>query len=406
MFGLRDAAAENPGWKCAKKAVLPANISVVIPCFDRTELALDTVRSVLAQSTPVREIIVVANGSNDHAAFWQANSGGIVRVIRVPPLGQQAARTRGIEAATSSWVALLDDDDSYLPNFVESILPAIEDGRADVIGTDHRKFRADRVDHQTNFEAAPFGYWKRIKPRDPNVEWSFVGKFPLQLLLRRIPFYASMTVIKRDFALEIGGFDPLMRGIRSEDIEFLVRALTYGNLSLVWRPLVHYRLHPGNQSGDHNARVIGKWRVFEFVRTHHPHLPEDFRQALDRDLPRRRHDIADLARGSGDMHLFREVYSQLRPIYRISGLRPLWVMLTQVVRRLRRARWLVAKVSQRPFGGAPACSDALPRARPIWSAAEFTEKLWPKAYAWRDGVDRKAGPLPCRPSMSDKSPHV
>jgi glycosyltransferase involved in cell wall biosynthesis len=345
LFGFGNVAAGSPSCKREDKAVPPADISVVIPCFDRTVLALDTVRSVLAQSTPVREIIVVVNGSDEHAAFWRANAGGIVRVIRVPPLGQQAARTRGIEAATSRWVALLDDDDIYLPDFIESILPAIEDGRADVIGTDHRKFRGDRVDGHTNFEAAPFGYWRGIKPRDPKVQWSFLGRFPLKLLLRRIPFYASMTVIKRDLALTIGGFDPLMRGIRSEDIEFLVRAMTYGNLSLVWRPVVHYRLHPGNQSGDHNARVIGKWRVFEFIRTHHQDLPEDFRRALDRDLPRRRHDIANLARKAGDTDLFAEVWSQLHPIYRIPGLRPMWGMLLRMVRRLRRARQLAARLS-------------------------------------------------------------
>jgi hypothetical protein len=69
MFGLRDAAAETPRGERANEAVLPADISVVVPSFDRTELALDTVRSVLAQSTPVREIIVVANGSDGSSMF-------------------------------------------------------------------------------------------------------------------------------------------------------------------------------------------------------------------------------------------------------------------------------------------------------------------------------------------------
>ncbi len=303
---------------------------------------MDTVRSVIGQSTPVKEIIIVANGNDDHAAFWQANSGGIVRVVREPALGQQAARSKGIRAATSSWVALLDDDDIYLPNFIESVVPAMDDGRADIIATDHRKFRANWVDRQTNFEAAPWGYWKGIRPRDPDVEWSFLGKFPLHLLLKRIPIYPSTTVIKREFALKIGGFDPRMHGIRSEDVEFLIRALTYGNLSLVWRPLVEYRIHPGNLTGDRNARVIGKWRVFEFARRNHPHLPENFRRALDRDLSLRRLHIASLAREAGDVDLFEEVWSELRPFYRIAGLLSLFVVLRFVVRQFKRARTRLA----------------------------------------------------------------
>jgi glycosyltransferase involved in cell wall biosynthesis len=283
----------------------------------------------------VKEIIVVANGSDDHAAFWQAQSGGIIRVVREAVPGQQAARTAGIQAATSTWVALLDDDDIYAPDFIESVLPAIEDGRADIISTDHRKFWPDRVDEKTNNEAAPPGYWKGIRPERSATEWSFVGKFPLHLLLKRIPIYPSTTVIRRQFALGIGGFDSRMYGIRSEDIEFLIRALTYGKLSLVWRPLVYYRIHAGNLTRDRNAREIGKWRIFEFVRTMHPQLPEDFRKALDWDLPRRRLNIARLAREVGDEQLFDQAWSGLHPVYRAPAAHLLLTLLKRAARRLK-----------------------------------------------------------------------
>ena len=290
-----------------------ADISVVIPSADRTELALETVRSVLAQSRPVREIIIVANGSEEHAAFWQANAGGKVRVLRHKAGGQQAARNAGIEAALSPWVALLDDDDLYSPDFIESVMPAIADGRADIIATDHRKFRVDRVDRKTNFEAAPRGYWKGIRPAKAKQDWSFVDKFPLHLLLKRVPIYPSTTVIRRDFALGIGGFDSKMNGIRAEDVEFLIRALTYGTLSLVWRPLVSYRVHRGNLSNNPLFRAIGRWRVFEFALANHPHLQGSFCRALELDLPRRRRKIFKLAYDLGDVKLMDEAWSKLRP---------------------------------------------------------------------------------------------
>jgi len=293
-----------------------ADISVVIPSFQRTHMTLETVQSVLDQSRPVREIIIVANGDDKHAAFWEAHATGKVRVLRVPARGQQGARNAGIEAAVSSWVAMLDDDDIYMPDFIESIMPAIEDGRADIVATDHRKFRSHRDDRKTNFEAAPRGYWKTIKPADAAVEWSFVGKFPLHLLLKRVPIYPSTTVMRRDFALGIGGYNPNMFGILSEDIEFLIRALTYGQLSLVWRPLVRYRVHAGAFSENAAGRTIGRWRIFEFARASHPDLPSGFRRALDRDLPRRRREIFRLAYDRGESELMEEVWSKLGPLHR------------------------------------------------------------------------------------------
>jgi glycosyltransferase involved in cell wall biosynthesis len=289
----------------------PADVSVVIPSFDRTNLALETVQSVLDQSRPVREIIIVANGSAEHAAFWQERTSAQLRVLRTPPLGKQVARNEGIRSARCPWVATLDDDDLYLPDFIESVLPAIEDGRADIISTDHRKFHPDREDRRTNFEAAPKGYWSEIRPSDPAVDWSYVGQFPMPLLLKRVPIYPSTTVIRRDFALEIGGYDQRMRGISAEDLEFLIRALSRGKLALVWRPLVRYRKHPGNDSASEIGREIGRWRIFEFAREHHEFLPADFVRALESDLPARRKRIFKLAYANRDRPLMDETWAKL-----------------------------------------------------------------------------------------------
>jgi glycosyltransferase involved in cell wall biosynthesis len=316
----------------------PADITVVIPSFERTELALESLRSVLNQTQPVREIIVVANGSSDHTAFWEAQRSNRVRVVRESGRGQQAARNAGLRAATSTWVAILDDDDLYMPDFIRSVMPAIEDGRAEIVGTDHRKFRPHRQDRNTNFEAAPARYWRGIKPAERGVEWSFIGKFPLERVLQRVPIYPSTMVMKRDFALGIGGYDPRMFGIPSEDVEFLIRALTYGNLSLVWQPMVRYRIHTGNFSKNASARAVGRWRILEHVRECHPHLPLSFRRALDKDLPRRRRKILRLAYELGDWDLMQEVWNGLHPLQR-----------TPDVLALRIASWFLTEPPLRLF---------------------------------------------------------
>ena len=286
-----------------------ADVSFVIPTYNRPRYLAEAVASTRAQTVRPREIIVVDNGYADTAAAL-APFGDAVRLVRSEPGSVQIARNTGFADASATWVATLDDDDVLHPTYVAAILPLLEDSRVDIVSTDHRKFRGNVFEEQTNFEQAPAGYWDCV-PRLG--EHMFVGKFPLAKLLQRIPIYPSTTVIRRDFALAIGGYDPAMRGIPAEDVEFLVRALTHGNLGLVWQPLVDYRLHPGNDSASVVAQKIGRWRIFEHVRRTHTDLPTEFIAALDAELPLRRIEIYKTAFRVGDRVLMEEVAELLAP---------------------------------------------------------------------------------------------
>lgn len=289
------------------------DLSFVVPTHNRVDLLAETIRSILNQTRRAREIIVVDNGTENRAASALAEFGDQVRLIKSAPNQKQLARNAGIGAAASTWVATLDDDDLLRPDYLEHVERAIADGRADIIGADHRKFRGDIFDARTKFEDMPAGYWDGVPQPENGESWSFVGDFPLEKLLRRIPIYPSMMVIRREFALRIGGFDPRMLGIPSEDLEFLIRALAHGRLALIWRPLVNYRQHSGNDTASAVGREIGRWRIFEFVRHQVPGLPPQFLDALDRNLFERRVQVYELAFRAGDYPLMTEVEAMLRP---------------------------------------------------------------------------------------------
>ena len=288
------------------------DVSFVIPTHNRVELLCETIKSVLAQTVQPREIIVVDNGTEGRAALALAEFGDRVRLVKSTPNIKQTARNVGIETASSSWVATLDDDDLLEPNYLENMARPMLDGRADIVACDHRKFRGEVFDPHTNFEDVPTNYWTAVPKPLPGQNWSFVGDFPLQNLLHRIFVYPSMTIIRREFALRIGGYDIQMLGIPAEDVEFLVRALTYGKLALVWAPLVNYRLHPGSDTASQDGQTIGRWRIFEFVRSQHPDLPASFVVALDQDLPARRAAIYRLAFRLNRRDLMAEVEPLLR----------------------------------------------------------------------------------------------
>lgn len=101
-------------------------ITVIIPTFNRSDLLKETVESVLAQSYPVKEIIIIDDHSdNDHAHENQriadAGPGVEYRYMDVNK-GVAAARNYGIEKATGDFILFIDDDDLLHPLMIETAL--------------------------------------------------------------------------------------------------------------------------------------------------------------------------------------------------------------------------------------------------------------------------------------------
>lgn len=109
-----------------------SGISIIIPVFNRAKLLPITLRSLLAQTVPADEIIVVDDGSTDGTAEVAAQFGGTVRVIRQANAGPAAARNRGFRESTGEFIHFFDSDDVALPNKHEIQLTALERDGADI----------------------------------------------------------------------------------------------------------------------------------------------------------------------------------------------------------------------------------------------------------------------------------
>jgi len=90
--------------------------SVIIPAFNAAATLARAIESVLAQSWPAHEIIVVDDGSTDADAEVAAGFGDAVRLLRQANSGVSVARNAGAAAATGDWLAFLDADDWYAPD--------------------------------------------------------------------------------------------------------------------------------------------------------------------------------------------------------------------------------------------------------------------------------------------------
>ncbi|MBN2511885.1 MAG: glycosyltransferase family 2 protein [Sedimentisphaerales bacterium] len=90
-------------------------ISVVIAAYNAAETIERAMRSILAQTRPADEIIVVDDGSEDNTSQIAGSMDRRIRVIHQANAGSSVARNTGIEAASGDWIAFLDADDEWFP---------------------------------------------------------------------------------------------------------------------------------------------------------------------------------------------------------------------------------------------------------------------------------------------------
>lgn len=102
--------------------------SVVIPLYNKQAEISRTLKSVLAQTHPPSEVIVVNDGSTDGSRpEVEKFDDPPIRIIDQRNQGECAARNTGIRAAKEDWIALLDADDEWLPGHLAALAALIRD---------------------------------------------------------------------------------------------------------------------------------------------------------------------------------------------------------------------------------------------------------------------------------------
>ena len=99
-----------------------ADISIVIPTYNRCELLKRAINSVLDQTINVREIIIVDNGSTDNTYEMISSLFPQTTYIYEKKKGVSFARNVGIKNCHSTWIAFLDSDDAWEPQKLEKQL--------------------------------------------------------------------------------------------------------------------------------------------------------------------------------------------------------------------------------------------------------------------------------------------
>ncbi|MBC7528709.1 MAG: glycosyltransferase family 2 protein [Chthonomonadaceae bacterium] len=199
-------------------------ISVVIPAYNSEKFVADAIKSVLAQTVPPLEIIVVDDGSTDGTSGIVSRFSSSVRPIRQGNEGPASARNHGIREAKGEWIALLDADDTWLPQKLERQILHTNDSKIGVI------------------HAFSEG-WKR--------EESGRGNPDFKTLWLKNSLITSSVLMRKSACEEVGYFEEDRALIAVEDYNLWLRFAHAGwEIVTCAEPLMRYTPAAGNLSSQ------------------------------------------------------------------------------------------------------------------------------------------------------------
>lgn len=209
------------------------NYSVIIPFYKAYRFFEATLASVLKQSAPPGEVLVIDDEASDMSRlFLEKFAGGTVRIISLPSnSGAANARNVGICNARNEWIAFQDSDDLWEADKIE------------------RQF--EYLHEHPNWVGCHTGVC--VFNEDCEICATYLSK-PHELQLEHLLLTSHVTppslLIRRDILLSLGGMDT--RFSTSEDYEFSLRLVKAGHiLGFVPLPLVRVRRqHHGNLSSN------------------------------------------------------------------------------------------------------------------------------------------------------------
>ena len=209
-------------------------VSVIIPTYNYGRFISNAIESVLMQTHPVTEIIIVDDGSVDDTDAIVSRFGNKIQLLKQRNKGVSSARNTGIEKSTSELIAFLDADDSWLPNKLEKqVAKFIGDENFGLVHCGMREF-----DDETGSVNALH--------LEGGEGWLAAD---IALLERPAIIGPGGTIlVRRDVFDDVGYFDE--RLTNGEDWEFCLRVARKYKIGFVAEPLVNYRNHGANATKD------------------------------------------------------------------------------------------------------------------------------------------------------------
>lgn len=247
----------------SKPAAGEAVVSVVIAAYNAERHIAETCQSVLRQTYPALEIIVVDDGSTDGTArivSGLATSDPRIRLICQENQGVAASRNRAIDAATGEYIAPLDADDLWTTDKIARQVRRLEDAGPD--------------------GAMVYCWWAWIDHSgsvlDRSPRWRVEGHVLERLVEMNFTGSASVPLYRRSHVRELGGYKTTLRddGAQGcEDWDLALRIAERYTVAVVPATLVGYRRHPNSMSAGVETMWRSQSHIMKDLASRHPSLP-------------------------------------------------------------------------------------------------------------------------------------
>ncbi len=205
-------------------------VSVVIPAYNADTFLRRALDSVLAQTEPVGEIIVIDDGSTDDTRALVRSYGAVVRCRYQANAGVAAARNRGIHEARGRWVAFLDADDEWHPWKNERQMAVLR-AYPDLLWCACE----GEVVRGTQSQANPLARRARRALHKHGFFCDYFAAAEMGVFL-----HTSGMLVATDILRDIGGFDTALHG--PEDVDLWSR-LALRHAAIGYVPEVCYRYY-------------------------------------------------------------------------------------------------------------------------------------------------------------------
>lgn len=224
--------------------------SVIIPAYNRAATLERAIKSVLYQTFSPFELIVVDDGSTDQTR-QVVESFSQVTYFYQENKGVSAARNRGAEKASGDWLFFLDSDDELLPNAIEKFSKAIN------LDSGKKVFRSGLILHQ-GLNETPL-YLSKNK---------YIGQIP------------GSFVIRRNFFLELGGYDIQLKFAENTELFFRIEWLKVQPVQIEGLVLRYFQ----NPSGANNNLRNVTDSILWILDKHQEKLPKIVRRLYNQIL--------------------------------------------------------------------------------------------------------------------------
>jgi glycosyltransferase involved in cell wall biosynthesis len=293
-------------------------ISVVIPAYNVAPYIDETLRSVFAQTFTDYEVIVVNDGSPDTEEFEQVIKPYLdrIRYLKQENCGASVARNSGLLSARGEFVAFLDADDLWLPNYLAAQMQFIREHGCDLVCADATFFGESANESRTYMDTL-------MNDAPPADDVTF-----LQLVDAERSLITSGVVVRRAPIMEVGLFDEALRN--AQDLDLWLRLARHGaRLSYQRQVLLKYRCRPDGLTGDAVNSHRRELRIFDKIENSYDLSPQE-REEVSEVIRNRRalleFELGKLHAAQGDDQKSRESF------VRADRLRPTW--------KTRTALWL------------------------------------------------------------------